>query len=399
MAKPNRIVWTDITTALAVESAFAKPFRARDPWSRRARGIFADVFIKADEVRYPLPVPDRRQKVGGNLPRLFEELQTQYRASLEALEVPRDDLAWLPIASDLQESAITFAAWVSETDRNGSHSNRQNVQKWVNFQFSEVNGTPRCAPKPGMLAREIRSALGPVLSDCVSRSGLLEQDDFLYAFDNIVRVPNYLSVMGENCAVLFHNLRRSAPKDTLARNSAGDAELHRAYGGYGFSRIFSDAPLSFEEYCHAIVRLRRDEARDILIYGTEGEQFERAKSLAEKHNLPERNRWLDVAIKFDSVKGLLAETVAWTVLSPGAVTAIGTIVDVVKYVADGSAIGKYKQDGRLARFAHSYRSVTDKFGNFLTYHVRAPKLINLVTDDTIARRLGNYPEIEKSDLT
>lgn len=196
MAKPL----IDTNTFLAVASVFDGPL---DPWARPVVKRFADAFIYADKIRFTVPTPDSSTTDPTQgldiLKFLYEERRILEPVFLDAPE---------PMSVSDESATRAFEAYVSWATRG---KNTDFLAKWLETHLDDsvlLNWHEHFGRN--FVFEVERFKEHKQMSHLLKHTNL---DPFraLYAFDNILRYPEYGRRTGANEHYLNHPLRSVFP--------------------------------------------------------------------------------------------------------------------------------------------------------------------------------------------
>ncbi|WP_217574766.1 hypothetical protein [Mesorhizobium sp. GbtcB19] len=246
-------VVSDITSALAVESAFQDE-NAPDPFAFPLAGILADSFIFGEKISYIMPVGNSNPTV----PPLLSALKGRDPDAIQIDQVP---LGSVPIPTkgfDFKTNARLAFKWMARVPADGQVQNIVLVNDWLRFQRAEAskrshNG--RLNTSEALLYDMIKDAAADEVKRYAARVGLSE-DDFIYFLDNVIRGLGYFESNTEEADTIFYPLRVSASQEyvTHAPVSKQDAPL-RVFGA-GIQIKCRESRLSLDDYTYLLHELR-----------------------------------------------------------------------------------------------------------------------------------------------
>jgi hypothetical protein len=352
----DRPAWIDITSCLGVQSAFQEVHS--DPWGTDLIGVFADAYVKASGIGFPLPVPDGNSSTNAIPPLLHKLGQaspgsvTPHNVLHSQLGVP-EGMDVVAVAKGLAQKLYGFEAGEARNAR---------VVRWLAFQKHSVDNTKRLSSSRGQLYDVLKPLLTADLPQLTQTSGL-DEDDFLFVLDNIVRTTHYLAIAPDRDTFLLHPLRRLCRVGT-EKQARGEVDLNLAFASYGLRWAFSrPSTLTLDKYCDLLARFREDtEIRECLARSDMPRLVNRLRTLAIKLGMPARsNIFVDAIIKehLTASKLLAASAAVGGVLVLGGVpVAVASFLGVLSgLVADSykNKIEYYR--GKLIESHHTHRLI------------------------------------------
>lgn len=190
--------FVDSTTVHAVDSLFRG--NHVDPYSRTLAGKLADLFIYADVLRYPVPVPG--SGTGHDLIALDSVLHCLASRDSEAFRGERYSTAEPRLIADnlLLTAFDRFSAWATANSSTLRQWLALHHEPWVQAHWRAVRTSGGYTFVLDQLAKE------PGLRDLVTTLGVAESD-VLYAFDSVLKYPLYGELTGPNNYYLNHPMR------------------------------------------------------------------------------------------------------------------------------------------------------------------------------------------------
>jgi len=238
----------DLTTINAIESLFRST--EPDPWGRKLAGELADLVAYSDLVRYALPLPraDMSDK-DAQLPMLLRELLGGEPAVFSPARLITSESGSFN-EEFLLPALRPFLAW--------SRLNGSTLRRWIRLHNESWIRSPHAARLPRRFSFPVAAVreLPEVLES--AKSVDTELEDFLYAFDVILRYPLYGELAGPNRKYLNHPIRDAFPLPTMDRRTVPAPSVAVSFK----SAISKFAhTLSMQDYVRLLLDLRYEVQR------------------------------------------------------------------------------------------------------------------------------------------
>jgi len=279
----------DITSLRGIQSVFGRG--TRDPWGEALAGAFADLYIYAGEIRFPLPTDP--SLMSASLASIWQQ------APLIAQELfKRDPTVLKPILFSgerqerLRDEHVKFfdhtAAWLN--------MNANNVVPWLDLHRRDphmVEDHERRIRSTLLFNTEIlqnHSAFRP-LTQNLKVSDL----DIFYLFDVGLRYPIYGSMAGLDHHSLCHPMRSNVfPRQLLSESS----RITEYPCSFGPTVAKMASTMNLKEYVELLHTLRMEARSRGLHLLTPGDfRKEAIRELAVKAELSPRLRHLDKLVE------------------------------------------------------------------------------------------------------
>ena len=192
----------DLNSFVAVESFFRAG--SPDPWAEQILAEFADAFIYADRIHYPLPVPQSSMTDPPDhlTPAIVHKLASRESGLLVPKIYATDEP---PTVSEehFQAALLAFVRWLRPWP------NRRRLRNWCKFHKESwiVDLALAELARKYVFDIEHLRKMRPVRE--ISRSVGITEDAFLYAFDSVLRFPMYGEMTDKGEFYLNHPLRDS----------------------------------------------------------------------------------------------------------------------------------------------------------------------------------------------
>lgn len=296
---------TDITTINAIQSLFLG--RIRDPWAVKLAGHFADLYVYAEHVRYPLPIPEK-------LPSSFDPFS---EPRLIGILEQRDSGVLVPKTYSTAEPKTFNPKYLESCFRQFvvyARNNPKSLGQWI-----RLHNQSWVRPVQGQRAQH-RYVFDLHSLDARPEVGRLTEvlrcnrDDVYYAFDIILRVSLYGRMAGEQEIYLNHPIRDAFPMPTMQWDIADTKNPPVSFAA-SVSEIAAD--LNMDEYAVVLHELRkRVREAGLHLLGHRDVETEQLRELAAEMCFKPRVRNKRLAKTLGILSGVVAGAGAFPVLGP-----------------------------------------------------------------------------------
>ncbi len=318
----------DITTINAVESLFIG--RERDPWAAKLAGELADLFVYADSMRHPLPVPSYAiEDYPVEIPYILRALGARDSAVIKHIEYSTEKQR--AISDDQLDCLFThFSAW--------ARSNKYTLERWLRLQNETWVRSLHLARVKHQYVFALENLRNNPKLKLLCSALNLEEEAICYAFDIVLRYPFYGELAGVGESYLHHPIRDAFSTPLME---------HREVAQLGPSVRFRDsiaylAPgLTTDSYT-ALLHELRGHVRECGLHRLAPGEVDRevVREIAIKVGLPPRLK--DIGRVVGVGGGLLTGVGAIAVLAPSAAI-VGGIISISSAIWRGhlpASVGK-----------------------------------------------------------
>jgi hypothetical protein len=183
----------DLTSIVGIESIFHQG--ATDPSGPEIAGHFADIFIWSDKIRYILPIPSDKEPCQ---PELFEKLELRDKQVLTPVQYYVSETP--KISNEVvKESFVNFTIWIENNKRWFLLWIDLHYEPWIRTKHNNWIG------RDYFYDMEALKRL-PIFEQAALKLNI-ETDKLLYAFDILLRYPDYGKRAGNGTFYLAHPIR------------------------------------------------------------------------------------------------------------------------------------------------------------------------------------------------
>jgi hypothetical protein len=199
--------FVDSTTVHAVESLFRRE-KYDDPWAQKLAGDFADLFIYADVIRYPIPV--RESTSGYDLIQSDTLLRDLAQRDSQVFGgQPYSTAEPRLLAQEYLDRCIDkFTAWVN--------NNQRTLEIWLAVHHSLWIQERRLATTGQGYTFSLDALVRNQRFESLTRRTGIAETDLMYAFDSVLKFPLFGELADSQSSRYFnHPIRDAFPLPTM----------------------------------------------------------------------------------------------------------------------------------------------------------------------------------------